>query len=236
MDGPRFESFSTEHVVATFLTFLLVVVAVHLARRMPARWQRPFGRGLAAVIVVYRVGEGVWRMQHGESWFEVLPLHLSGLSLLLTAWVLWTASDRAFQVAYFWVTVGATMSLITPDLAFGFPSIVFWSFYLAHSVPMFGIGYALFVYGLRPQARSILVALASVWAVAALAAVWNLTFDTNFMFLSRKPYSVTLLDHLGPWPWYLVTVNFVGLALFALAYLPFAIRKRATRSGNHLAN
>lgn len=227
MEGPPFESFSAEHVVATLLTFALVVGTVHLARRMPPRLQRPFGWLLAAVIVVYRVGEGVWRTDHGERWFEVVPLHLSGLSLLLTAYVLWTASDRAFQVAYFWVTVGASMSLITPDLGFGFPSLAFWSFYLAHSVPMFGIGYALFVYRLRPRPRSILVALVAVWAVAALAAVWNLTFDTNFMFLSRKPYSATLLDYLGPWPWYLVTVNFVGLALFALAYLPFA-RSRAS--------
>lgn len=234
MDWPRFESFSTEHVIATLSTFAVVVVAVAAARYLPERLHRPFGRGLAASIVVYRVGEGVWRVDHGERWFEVMPLHLSGLSLLLTAYVLWSASDRAFQVAYFWVTVGASMSLITPVLAFGFPSIVFWSFYAAHAVPMFGIGYALFVYGLRPRARSIVLALVAVWAAAVAAAAWNLAFDTNFMFLSRKPYSATPLDYFGPWPWYLVTANFVGLALFALAYLPFAGRF-ATRSGSTLA-
>ena len=227
MNPPRFESFSTEHIVATLATFALVVIAIALARGIPPAGQRLFGKVFAVTLVVYRISESFWRMGNGERWFEVMPLHLCGLSLFLTAWMLWSASDRAFQVAYFWVMVGSVLSLVTPDLQFGFPTGAFFSFYVAHAVPIFAVGYALFIYKLRPRARSILLALVAVWAVAAVAAVWNLTFDTNYMFLSRKPYGTTPFDWFGPWPWYLVTVNFVGLALFALAYLPFARRSPA---------
>ena len=48
----------------------------------------------------------------------------------------------------------------------------------------------------------------------------NLAFDANYFWLCGKPSRPTLLDHLGPWPWYLFVVALVGLAHFAIAYLP----------------
>lgn len=38
-----------------------------------------------------------------------------------------------------------------------------------------------------------------------------------------------ILDLMGPWPWYLVSAQFVALFLFVLLYLPFAFADRRRR-------
>jgi uncharacterized membrane protein YwaF len=41
------------------------------------------------------------------------------------------------------------------------------------------------------------------------------------MYLSAKPQNASLLDLLGPWPWYVVASEGVALGGFLLLYLPF---------------
>jgi uncharacterized membrane protein YwaF len=53
----------------------------------------------------------------------------------------------------------------------------------------------------------------------------NLVLGTNFGFASRPPDNPSLIDHLGPWPWYLFAIQAIGVALFFLLAIPFAGRR-----------
>ena len=46
-----------------------------------------------------------------------------------------------------------------------------------------------------------------------------------------KPVGPSLLDFLGPWPWYLLSMELIGLVLVVLLYLPFAVRDWRSRAG-----
>jgi hypothetical integral membrane protein (TIGR02206 family) len=57
----------------------------------------------------------------------------------------------------------------------------------------------------------------------ALVAPINIALGTNYMYLFEKPKEATLMDFLGPWPWYILGLEAVGTALFFIMYSPYLI-------------
>jgi uncharacterized membrane protein YwaF len=57
---------------------------------------------------------------------------------------------------------------------------------------------------------------AATLAWVAIAAAGDLLTGGNYMYLRSKPVHGSLLDALGPWPWYLVAIGAVGLAMLAV--------------------
>lgn len=64
----------------------------------------------------------------------------------------------------------------------------------------------------------------------AAVTVLNALIGSNYMFTLRKPATASLMDVLGPWPLYLISLEVIGLIMCLILYLPFALRDwRAAR-------
>ena len=74
--------------------------------------------------------------------------------------------------------------------------------------------------------RSIPRVLVVTVLYAAVLIPLNALLGTNHMYVNAKPDSASLLDHLGPWPWYNLTAIGAAMVLFTLSYAPFAIADR----------
>jgi hypothetical integral membrane protein (TIGR02206 family) len=63
------------------------------------------------------------------------------------------------------------------------------------------------------------------WAVVTFT--FNRITGTNFGFLNRKPSTASLLDVMGPWPWYV----FVGATLISIvwALMTWPWQRRSSR-------
>jgi uncharacterized membrane protein YwaF len=57
----------------------------------------------------------------------------------------------------------------------------------------------------------------------------NARFGTNYMYLRAKPEAPTLLDLLGPWPWYVLGGEIVAVCLL---WLLSRSAPRASRSAD----
>jgi hypothetical integral membrane protein (TIGR02206 family) len=169
---------------------------------------------------------------YDQPWAKSLPLAFCRINEFVCAYMLLARSYRAFEVAYFWAITGSVIALLTPDLRFGFPDPRFVSFFFGHSLAVLAVLYAILGYGFRPRLRSVGLAMVVTASYTLLVAGINLVLDTNYLFLRAKPQGASIMDYFGPWPIYIAGNVVLTIALFILAYLPFAHAAWDSRSAD----
>lgn len=168
-----------------------------------------------------------WRLRtEGWRFPEGLPLQLCDLALWMTVLSALTLKAWSYELAYFAGLGGSTMALITPALwapTFSYPTIYF---FLAHGGVVATVLFLTLAGLARPRPGCLWRAFVLLNGYTGLVGVFNLIFETNYMFLCRKPATPSLLDYMGPWPVYIAVGEVLAMAVFALLYLPFARDKR----------
>ena len=59
-----------------------------------------------------------------------------------------------------------------------------------------------------------------------ISIIVNLILEANYFWICDKPPVNSLLDYLGPWPWYIFSAQFIAILNFIIAYIPFYIIKK----------
>lgn len=232
MSETPFVPFGTAHLL-TLAAILAVSLGLPwwLRRRGSQRLIRRVAIALAIFSVLQEVAR-IWVLVvlHGEPLNPHLPLHICGLAVLLTAVVLVWRPYRLYEVIYFWGLAGAVQAMLTPEIPYGFPSLVFLGFFISHGMILVGLFYATIAFRMRPTWSSVPRVFAITLSYAFLiVAPLNLLLDTNFMYLRGLPATGSVLDLFGPWPWYIAGAALFTLASFVIYYLPFAIKDRLAR-------
>ena len=233
-----FVTFGTDHVQAMAL-IAVVAIGFPLAVRRAgsAAAERWIAIAIGVALPVYECLKIFIRVViYDYRLAEQLPFHLCSLALLLVAYMLIRRNYLAFEIAYFWALGGTLQAILTPDLRDGFPSLAFVTFFTGHGLVILGVTYALIVFRFRPTLASAGKTALATLAYLPIAAVINMLLDTNFLYLSHKPAQASVLDFLGPWPWYIVSLIALGAVICAVLYLPFALldyRRRFTRQEIH---
>jgi len=171
-----------------------------------------------------------------RGWFTFpysLPLHLCDLVLWLTVYALFTLKPWAYELIYYWGLAGTTMAVLTPDVSTPTLSYLTLSFFAAHGGIIVAILFLTWSKQLRPRPGSVWRAFLALHLYAALIALFNIIFDTNYFYICEKPTEASLLDYMGPWPLYVLVGDALGLLLFWLLWLPFGkTRQMAQREPN----
>jgi hypothetical integral membrane protein (TIGR02206 family) len=141
--------------------------------------------------------------------------------LWLTVWALVAPRPWLLEVVYFLGLAGSGMALLTPDVGDALASYAGAKFFLGHGGVVAATLFLVLAGALRPRPRAWLRVFLWVNAYAAAVALFDWRFGTNYMYLREKPESATLLDVLGPWPWYVLAAEPVALLLLWLLDLPF---------------
>jgi len=228
--GIPFELFGPDHIWAFIVSILLTItVPLYARHKMSSRGQDLLGLVIGIIVMSNYLSWVALELLAGT--FEVtehLPLHLCRFADLSIILVMWKKNYRMYEILYFWGLSGVLQSSITPDVSWAFPHFHYFRFFVGHNGLVLAVVYATVVYGMRPTFKSIWKALLAMNAFLVVALMANLILDANYFWILGKPAVPTLLDYMGPWPWYLLTGQFVALAHFGLAYLPIIwLNKRA---------
>jgi hypothetical integral membrane protein (TIGR02206 family) len=231
----RFEALGTQHIVVLLAVLGLSVLLPLGVNRLRSARAASLGAGaLGVLLLAAKAFEVIWYARLGLDWPHLLPLHLSDLVAFATAAALFSRRTFLYELAYFWGLGGALQALLTPDLDAGFPSASFWLFFVPHGLVIAGVFYATSTLRLRPGPGCIGRVYAALAAAAVPAALANAAFGTNYMYLSRKPMTASLLDFMGPWPWYILSMAAASLIVLLLLYSPFWIQDRIWKGGKRI--
>lgn len=221
---------SAEHLIALALIVVASACAVLVPRRWPGGWTGPACLVLAVALVMFEVSWWVFVAAGGVPGSVPaysLPLQLCDAAILVAAVALWTRRQILIEVTYFWGLAGAVQALLTPDLPQHFPSFPYWQYYLAHGGVVVAALFLVAGLGLRPRLFSAVRVAGITVAYAAGVGLVDALTGANYMYLHFKPPSPTLLDAMGPWPWYIGGGAVMAAVLLVALEAPLHIRPRA---------
>lgn len=217
----KFDLFGPAHLfILVTVPALAAVLALVQQRLSPdSRWLR-MGLG-AALVLDSALYYGRLGLVGQITFPDRLPLELCDASLCLVILALFTLNKAVFDLAYFGALAGASMALLTPNLWEPFPSFTTVQFFVSHGLIVTGALYLVWTGQARPRPGSVARAMLALNLFAAVVGAFDFIFKTNYMYLRAKPPNPSLLDLLGPWPWYILSAEGVAWVVFLLLYLPF---------------
>lgn len=227
MLGP-FETFGPPH-----LTAMAVIVAAGVSLPVLAGkvGSARLTRAICGTIAVVLLANETAFWAHGLATMELrdflaggLPLHICGAAVFLVAWTLWRPQQYVYEIAYFWGLAGTAQAILTPNLQMGYPSYQFFQFFVTHGSIVIGVLFATLALKMRPRRGAVVrtIVVTNLYMVAVAGVDWAL--GANYMFLCRPPEGASPFFFL-PWPWYLLVLEAVGLAMILLLCLPFVFHK-----------
>ncbi|MCB9596102.1 MAG: TIGR02206 family membrane protein [Sandaracinaceae bacterium] len=217
MHPEPFHPFGLTHLVTVLVVTATIAATAWAGRRVGLARARTGGKVLGAFLIVYYGVEGWVRVTYlGIPPVFILPAELCNALFFIGAFALWTDSKVAHEIVFFWTFAGTVHALITPTPNEGWPSLEYVRYFAAHGLLVLTAVYAVVALDKVVTRWSLLRAAIALQVWEAIVAVVDWTLDQNFMYLKRPPPSPTLIDALGPWPVYLVSLEAIGLISFAI--------------------
>jgi len=226
-EDTSFKAYTLEHFYPLLFFFVFgCVVILYALRYLNTTQQRNFGVLLACIPFIavflrifYEIKTDAFTIADG------LPLHLCRILGIVAPVVMYSKNRYALGMFYFFTLAGTLNANLTPDLPEGFPNLSYLCYWMLHSGLVVVAIYSVAVYRLRVNLQDIIrVFLVSNILLVVMYAI-NHLLNSNYLYTMRTPPSASLLDHMGPWPWYLLSGQGVMLLMMGIVYVPFLFLK-----------
>ncbi|OES46269.1 TIGR02206 family membrane protein [Domibacillus iocasae] len=217
-----FSMFSESHL-SVLAVICASLIGIYVYRRQLTQCiNRKTEISIAFFLLLIEVFYHIW-MVTTDSWKlrHAIPLELCSISLFLTVGLLLTQKKVIYEVLLFTGLLGASQALFTPYLNYDFPHFRFFHFFAVHAFLVIVPLYFTWIKGCRPTIYSVLKTMLFLNLLIPVVISVNNWTGGNYLYLSHKPDSASLLDLLGPYPWYILSLEILALVLSLLIWLLF---------------
>ena len=219
-----FEMFSRAHWEAIVALFFVIVLLYFSKKKWSFQPQklRRIERIFAGSLLIMDVLYYIWLFQAGR-WnvSNSMPLELCSISLAMTIILLWTGNKHVYDFVFYAGIGGALQAVATPVLDMGFPHFRYFHFFYTHIGIVITALYFTWVKGYRPTFKGIIKTMVALNVLLPIVFAINVFLQGNYMFLRMKPANGSILDFLGPYPWYILSLEVVAFSTFVVLWLVF---------------
>lgn len=229
-----FHAFGPSHLTVLGLCAVFFGILALTAKVWPTV-SRGLERGLAVLLLLswplsvaahWQLGE----LHAGNS----LPLHLCDVAAIAGGLALLTRHRLAAEIVYFFGLAGTLQGLITPNLDVDFPSMRFFSFFILHGGVVVAALHVVTALKCPPRPGAVRRMVGLTLVYAASVGLVNAVLGSNYAFLCTKPTKASLMDVLGPWPWYIGSLVLLCGLFYSVLNLPFWALRRWKPQSAHM--
>ena len=223
--GGAFVILGAAHLIALGVIALLNLSFIPFRQVHNRRAQTVARSAMAVILIVNETAWHVWHLATGQWMVQtMLPLHLCSVMVFLSAFMLTTRSYRVYEYLYFLGIGAAVQAIFTPDLGqYGFPHFRFFQTFISHGLILTAAIYMTVVEGYRPTWTSLRNVFIGANLYMVFVGLVNWLIGSNYLFIAHKPETPSVIDLLGPWPWYILGLEVIGVMTCLILYTPFAI-------------
>ena len=221
----KFILFSNEHLITVGIGFISCILLVFLG--FFTEKKATFAKIVAIAVLGVKIAELLFRHHYyGETVAELLPLHLCPIVIILSIFMMFFHSEVLFQPVYF-CSIGAFFAILMPDIRDGMSNFASQSFFITHFFILFSTAYAFVHFRFRPTKAGFLCSFLLLVTLAFIMYFVNNKLGTNFLYVNHPPVTKSLMDFMGPWPYYIFSLAGIDIAISFFMYLPFRKNKKS---------
>ena len=219
--------FDNLHLCALFVSLCCIVFIPLLGRLLP-KSKKHFG---VWVLVLFAIVQEILDYCNRASFRELslardLPLNICNFSLIIAIVSLITRNRYCFEFSYFIGATAALQSLLTPGLPYIYNLTDYILFFFQHALIIVLALWNVFVGGMITSKYAILRTMIFLNLMVLPVGIINWFADSNYMYICQKPH-VESPFVFGEWPWYILSLEMVGLLMMLIAAIPMAMANKA---------
>ena len=219
--------FDNLHLFALFASLCCIVFIPLLGRMLP-KSKKHFG---VWVLVLFAIVQEILDYCNRASFRELslardLPLNICSFSLIIALVSLITRNRYCFEFSYFIGATAALQSLLTPGLPYIYNLTDYILFFFQHALIIVLALWNVFVDGMITSKYAILRTMIFLNLMILPVGIINWFAGFNYMYICEKPH-VESPFVFGEWPWYILSLEVVGLLMMLIAAIPMAMANKA---------
>ena len=171
----------------------------------------------------YEVGNNHWEIDYN------LPLHLCGISSILSWLVMIKYNQKMFNFLALLGIPTAIHSFLTPEWTHGWDGYLFPDFYFAHGGILFAPIFLMVVFGHKISENSWKTVFFQSLVIAFFVGIMNIILKSNYLYLCVAPIAENPLIITREWPFYIPIIIFIGFLHILAFYYFFNLIKKVKK-------
>lgn len=225
--GLGFDHFGPLHLIWLAAGFVIIVANCLLYRRLGEKGRKNWRITMAALLLADELFMLIPMFIFDTFHVKYLPFELCSINIFIVAWHVWKPNELTDNFLYTVCIPGALAALLFPS----WTKLPAWNYMMIHS---FTVHILLMMYPLvltvggdiQPKLKELPKSLLLLSALAAVALVLNLMWDTNFMFLMKATKGNPLYWFQENWGSHLLGFPVIILAVILVLYGPLELYRK----------